>query len=74
MSVEFRYDVVLARVANGNKKFVATTIRPTKIGFKKLLDYDTCAQFVAGYTTYEPLIVSDRLVIIVCPRESNSYN
>lgn len=39
----------------GVPKFVATTVRPTQLPFKDLLDHTTCSAFVADYITYEPL-------------------
>eukprot|EP00899_Mesostigma_viride_P013144 jgi/Mesvir1/21830/Mv04215-RA.1 len=37
------------------RKFLCTTVRPTKLGFKSLYDWRTCASFLADFLTYEPL-------------------
>lgn len=39
----------------GVKKFVSTTIRPTKVPFSELYDMYECASFLAGYVLFEPL-------------------
>jgi len=37
------------------KKFICTTIRPTKLPFTELYEYKTCAKFIADYLEYEEL-------------------
>ena len=37
------------------QKFICTTIRPTLLPYKEIYDYDSCAQFVADYVTFQVL-------------------
>ena len=54
----------------GIRKFICTTIRPTKLPFVELYDWDKCAKFVADYLEYEEL--EDPLKFSsVCPAPSN---
>ena len=39
----------------GLRKFICTTIRPTKLPYVELYDWDKCAKFVADYLDYEEL-------------------
>ena len=39
----------------GIRKFICTTIRPTKLPFTELYDWEKCAKFVSDYIDYEPL-------------------
>jgi hypothetical protein len=39
----------------GKRKFICTTIRPTKLPFTELYDYDGAADFIASYLDYEEL-------------------
>ncbi|KND01180.1 uncharacterized protein SPPG_04271 [Spizellomyces punctatus DAOM BR117] len=39
----------------GIKKFVCTTLRPTKLPYRELYDYRGCARFVAEFLSYKPL-------------------
>ncbi len=43
------------------RKFICTTIRPTKLPYTQLYDYQDCAKFVANYLEYEELSVPDQL-------------
>ena len=36
-------------------KFICTTIRPTKVPFPELYEYDKCAKFLADFIEYEEL-------------------
>eukprot|EP00736_Rhodelphis_marinus_P008612 Rmarinus@m.20835 len=38
------------------RKFVCTTIRPTQLAYKELYDMRTCAEWLANFTAYEPLM------------------
>ncbi|KAI6645898.1 hypothetical protein LOD99_13156 [Oopsacas minuta] len=38
---------------HGIGKMVCTSLRPTQLKFKRLYDFDLCAQFVADYLTYQ---------------------
>ena len=42
----------------GVPKFICSTIRPTKLGYVRLFDYKTCAEFLSNFLQYESL--SDR--------------
>ena len=37
----------------GKLKFICTTIRPTKLPFVDLYEWDTCAKFIADHLEYE---------------------
>ena len=39
----------------GKRKFICSTIRPTKMPFTQLYDYASCAEFVSNYLEYEEL-------------------
>ena len=39
----------------GKRKFISSTIRPSKLPFTELYDYMGCAKFVANYLEYEEL-------------------
>ena len=39
----------------GVKKFICTTIRPTKLPFTELYEWDKCAKFISDYLEYEEL-------------------
>lgn len=39
----------------GVRKFVCTTVRPSKLSFTELYDLEPCARFIADYLEYEPL-------------------
>lgn len=39
----------------GKYKFICTTIRPTKVPYPELYDYDKCAKFLADFLEYEEL-------------------
>ena len=45
----------------GKKKFICTTIRPTKLPYTELYDYQGCAKFVASYLEYEELVEPNKL-------------
>jgi hypothetical protein len=49
----------------GKKKFICTTIRPTKLPYTELYDYQGCAKFVADYLEYEELAEPNRLPEII---------
>ena len=46
-------------------KFICTTIRPTKMPYTQLYNYQDCAKFVANYLEYEELAVPDRLPDVI---------
>ena len=39
----------------GKRKFICSTIRPSKLPFTELYDYQGCAKFCANYLEYEEL-------------------
>ena len=39
----------------GKRKFICTTLRPTKLPFVQLYEWDKCAKFVSDYLEYEEL-------------------
>ena len=43
------------------RKFICTTIRPTKMPFTELYDYKKCAKFISDYMQYEELDRPNRL-------------
>lgn len=45
----------------GKRKFVCSSIRPTKMPFTELYSYENCAKFVADYLEYEELVVPNAL-------------
>jgi len=45
----------------GKQKFICTTIRPTKLPYTELYDYQGCAKFVADYLEYEELAEPNQL-------------
>ena len=49
----------------GKRKFICTTIRPTKLPYVELYDYQGCAKFVADYLEYEELAEPNRLPEII---------
>lgn len=40
---------------SGTKKFICTTIRPTKLGYIEFYDFEKCALYISDFITYEPL-------------------
>lgn len=49
----------------GKRKFICTTIRPSKLPFTELYNYQECAKFVANYLEYEELAVPDKLPEVI---------
>jgi hypothetical protein len=41
------------------RKFICTTIRPTKLPYVELYQWEKCAKFLADYLEYEELEVPD---------------
>ena len=44
----------------GIRKFICTTIRPTKLPFTELYEWEKCAKFVADFLEYEELEIPDK--------------
>ena len=42
------------------RKFICTTIRPTKLPYTDLYQWDKCAKFVADFLEYEELVEPDK--------------
>ena len=49
----------------GLRKFICTTIRPTKLPYTELYEWEPCAKFVADYLEYEELLEPDEFPEIV---------
>ena len=49
----------------GKNKFICTTIRPSKLPFTQLYNYQDCAKFVSNYLEYEELAVPDQLPEVI---------
>ena len=45
----------------GKRKFICTTVRPTKLPFTELYEYEGAAKFVAQYIDYEELAEPNKL-------------
>lgn len=45
----------------GKRKFICSTLRPTKLPFTQLYDYIGCAKFTANYLEYEELAEPNEL-------------
>ena len=43
----------------GKRKFICTTIRPTKLPYTELYDWERCAKFVSDFLEYEELDPAD---------------
>lgn len=48
---------VILTISNeyGTEKFICTFIKPTKLGYKELFNYDDCARFISNFVKYETL-------------------
>jgi hypothetical protein len=40
---------------SGKRKFICTTLRPTKLPYTELYEWDKCSKFVADFIEYEEL-------------------
>ena len=49
----------------GKRKFICTTLRPTKLPYTELYEWDKCAKFIADFLEYEELSVPNKLPKIV---------
>jgi len=49
----------------GLKKFICTTIRPTKLPYTELYQWERCAKFVADYLEYEELVEPDKFPDVI---------
>lgn len=57
----FRELLLAPRNECGKLKFICTTIRPTKLPFVDLYEWESCAKFIADYLEYEELPEPDKL-------------
>ncbi len=57
----------------GVLKFICTTLRPTKLPFKELYNWDACSRFLTNYLEYEELDPPDQLPSVV-PAPANSLS
>ena len=55
----------------GLQKFICTTVRPTKLGFLELYNYDSCAEFISKFMIYEELDPPDQFPTVI-PSPSNA--
>jgi hypothetical protein len=55
----------------GVLKFICTTLRPTKLPFKELYNWEPCSKFLSNYLEYEELDVPDQLPALV-PAPANT--
>jgi hypothetical protein len=47
------------------RKFICTTLRPTKLPYTELYEWDKCAKFVADFLEYEELTIPNKLPKII---------
>lgn len=47
------------------RKFICTTIRPTKLPYTELYEWSRCAKFVSDFLEYEELAIPDALPKII---------
>lgn len=57
----------------GKRKFICSTLRPSKLPFTELYDHDGCAKFVANYLEYEELEIPNELPEIM-PSPANTLS
>ena len=57
----------------GIRKFICTTIRPTKLPFVELYEWEKCAKFVADFLEYEELSEPDKFPSVI-PSPANVLN
>ena len=49
----------------GTRKFICTTIRPTKLPYTELYEWDNCAKFISDYLEYEELTIPDKFPEVI---------
>ena len=49
----------------GKRKFICTTIKPTKLPYTELYEWEKCAKFIADFLEYEELTIPDQLPKII---------
>jgi hypothetical protein len=49
----------------GKRKFICTTLRPTKLPYTELYEWDKCSKFIADFLEYEELEQPNKLPKIV---------
>lgn len=66
---------------HGIEKFICTTLKPTKLPYKELYDYDLAGEFVADYLTYEVLEKPNKLpeklvspTLVLRQQKGNSFD
>jgi hypothetical protein len=47
------------------RKFICTTIRPTKLPFTKLYEWENCSKFVSEFIEYEELFEPDKFPEVI---------
>jgi len=56
----------------GLRKFICTTLRPTKLPYTDLYEWEKCSKFIKDYLDYEELTEPDRFPPII-PSPSNVF-
>ena len=55
-AIDFKRELFLYQMnETGKFKFICTTIRPTKVPYPELYEYEACAKFIADFIEYEEL-------------------
>ena len=49
----------------GKRKFICTTIRPTKLPYTELYEWKKCSDFIANFLEYEELTIPNKLPKII---------
>lgn len=55
------------------RKFICTTIRPTKLPFTELYEWEKCSKFIADYLEYEELSDPTKFPALI-PSPANVLN
>ena len=55
------------------RKFICTTIRPTKLPFTELYEWEKCSKFIADYLEYEELSDLTKFPAVI-PSPANVLN
>lgn len=49
----------------GKRKFICTTIKPTKLPYTELYEWDKCAKFISNYLEYELLDIATKIPKVI---------
>jgi len=61
----FRHLLLAPRNECGKRKFICTTIRPTKLPFTELYEWSKCSKFIADFLEYEELAIPNKVPKII---------